>query len=64
MVLKTCQSRAKGLHSKHYLYIKSILLNFLEKAEECDLRCHCSKNYEHRCPLYTALKTLSITKEE
>lgn len=64
MVLKTCQARSKGLQSSHYQNLLRIFQNFLCLAQECDLRCHCSKNYEHRCPLYVALKSLNVQKEE
>lgn len=29
-----------------------------------DLKCHCSSKFEHRCPLFVALKTLKIKNEE
>jgi hypothetical protein len=41
-----------------------LLDDFLQYAEECDIRCHCTKNYEHRCPLYIAIKTLGVKKED
>lgn len=41
-----------------------LLDDYLHYAEECDIRCHCTKNYEHRCPLYVAIKTLGVRKED
>lgn len=29
-----------------------------------DLRCHCTNKYQHKCPLFVALSTLGIRKEE
>ncbi|CAK65613.1 unnamed protein product (macronuclear) [Paramecium tetraurelia] len=64
LTLRVCQARSKGLSNLHYKRMYQILDNFLQYAEECDIRCHCSKNYEHRCPLYIALKALGVKKEE
>ncbi|KAM3143260.1 hypothetical protein pb186bvf_004592 [Paramecium bursaria] len=64
LVLRVCQARQKGLNSILYKRLLNLIHVLLQYIDPSEIRCHCSKNYEHRCPLYIIMKQFGITKEE
>ncbi|EAS07092.1 hypothetical protein TTHERM_00682980 (macronuclear) [Tetrahymena thermophila SB210] len=58
-----CTARiAKGHREISYRIPDRILDTFIQLG--VDLRCHCSNKFEHRCPLFVALKILNVQNEQ